>query len=101
MTRSIPVVLLSLLSAGVLMFGAPKPASAAAYVQCAKAVTDANDMIELIGSLPEAEATAALAAVGKTEYGKVVLSIAADAAKSGNRREYLRAWHSACLKLTS
>lgn len=101
MTRSIHVVLLSLLSAGVLMFCAPKPASAAAYVPCAKVVTDANNMIEFIGSLPEAEATAALAAVSKTEYGKVVLSIAADAAKSGNRREYLRAWNSACLKLTS
>lgn len=101
MTRSINMVLLSLLSAGVLMLCAPKPASAAAYVPCAKAVTDANNMIEFIGSLPEAEAAAALAAVSKTEYGKVVLSLAADAAKSGNRREYLRAWNSACLKLTS
>ena len=101
MTRSIHVVLLSLLSAGVLTFCAPKPAHAAAYVPCAQAVTDANNLIEFIGSLPEAEATAAIAAVSKTEYGKVVLSIATDAAKSGNRREYLRAWNSACLKLTS
>ena len=101
MIRTIPVVLLSLLSAGVLTFCAPNPAHAAAYVPCAKAVTDANNLIEFIGSLPEAEATYAIASVSKTEYGKVVLSIAADAAKSGNRREYLRAWHSACLKLTA
>lgn len=101
MTRPIHIVLLSLLSAGVLTFCAPKPASAAAYVPCAKAVTDANNLIEFIGSLPEAEATAALTAVSKTEYGKVLLSIATDAAKSGNRREYIRAWHSACLKLSS
>ena len=101
MIRTIPVVLLSLLSAGVLAFCAPAPAHAAAYVPCAKAVADADLMIEFIGSLPEAEATAAIAAVSKTEYGRAVLSIAADAAKSGNRREYLRAWHIACLKLTS
>ena len=101
MIRTIPVVLLSLLSAGVLTFCAPAPAHAAAYVPCAKAVTDANNLIEFIGSLPEAEATAAVAAVSKTEYGKVVLSIATDAAKSGDRRAYLRAWHSACLKLTA
>ena len=101
MTRSIHIVLLSLLSAGVLTFCAPPPARAAAYVPCAQAVTDANNLIEFIGSLPEAEATAAIVAVSKTEYGSVVLSIATDAAKSGDRREYLRTWHSACLKLTS
>ena len=101
MIRTIHIVLLSLLSAGVLTFCAPHPAHATAYVPCAQAVTDANNLIEFIGSLPEAEATAAIAAVSTTEYGKVVLSIAADAAKSGDRRAYLRAWHSACLKLTA
>ena len=101
MIRTIPVVLLSLLSAGVLTFCAPKPAHAATYVPCAQVVTDANNMVEFIGSLPAAEATAAVAIVSKTEYGKLVLSVAADAAKSGNRREYLRAWHIACIKLTA
>lgn len=100
MIRTIPVVLLSLLSAGVLTFCAPAPAHAAAYVPCAKAVADADLMIEYIGGLPEQEAVSAIAAISKTEYGKVVLSIANDAAKSGDRRAYLRAWHSACLKLT-
>ena len=101
MIRTIPVVLLSLLNAGVLTFCAPAPAYAAAYVPCAKAVADADLMIEYIGGLPEKEAVAAIAAISKTEYGKVVLSIAADAAKSGDRRAYLSAWHSACLKLTA
>ena len=99
MIRTIPVVLLSLLSAGVLTFCAPAPAYAAAYVPCAKAVADADLMIEYIGGLPEKEAVAAIAAISKTEYGKVVLSIATDAAKSGDRRACLSAWHSACLKL--
>ena len=101
MIRTIPVVLLPLLSAWVLTFCAPAPAHAAAYVPCAKAVAEADLMIEYIGSLPEAEAIAAIAAVSKTEYGRVILSIATDAAKSGDRRAYLRAWHSACLKLTA
>ena len=73
----------------------------AAYVPCAKAVADADLMIEYIGGLLEKEAVAAIAAISKTEYGKVVLSIATDAAKSGDRRAYLSAWHSACLKLTA
>ena len=101
MIRRIRIALLSLLSAGILAFCSAQPAHAAAYVPCAQAVKDANNLIEFIGSLQEAEATAAIAAVSKTEYGRVVLSIATDAAKSGNRREYLRAWHSACLKLTA
>ena len=101
MIRTIHVVLLSLLSAVILTFCAPAPAYAAAYVPCAKAVADADLMIEYIGGLPEKEAVAAIAAISKTEYGKVVLSIATDAAKSGDRRAYLSAWHSACLKLTA
>ena len=101
MTRYLNITIISLLCAGVLTFCTVQPARAAAYVPCAQAVTDANNLIEFIGSLPEAEATAAIAAVSKTEYGKVVLSIATDAAKSGDRRAYLRAWHSACLKLTA
>lgn len=102
MIRTIPVVLLSLLSAGVLTFCAPPaPAHAAAYVPCAKAVADADLMIEYIGGLSEQEAVTAITAISKTEYGQVVLSIATDAAKSGDRRAYLRAWHSACLKLTA
>ena len=101
MIRYFPMLLLSLLSAVVLTFCAPAPAHAAAYVPCAKAVADADLMIEYIGSLSEAEAVSAIAAVSKTEYGRVILSIANDAAKSGDRREYLRAWHSACLKLTA
>ena len=101
MIRTIPVVLLSLLSACVLTFCAPAPAHAAAYVPCAKAVADADLMIEYVGGLPEQAAVAAIAAISKTEYGAVVLSIATDAAKSGDRHAYLRAWHSACLKLTA
>lgn len=101
MTRYFPTMLLSLLCAGILTFCAPAPAHASAYVPCAKAVADADLMIEYIGSLPEAEAVAAIAAVSKTEYGRVILSIANDAAKSDDRRAYLRAWHSACLKLTA
>ncbi len=101
MIRRIRIALMSLLSAGVLTFCAHAPAHAAVYVPCAKAVADADLMIEYIGGLSEKEAVAAVAAVSKTEYGRVILSIAADAAKSGDRRAYLRAWHSACLKLTT
>jgi len=101
MIRYFPTVLLPLLCAGILTFCAPAPAHAAAYVPCAKAVADADLMIEYIGGLSEQEAVTAITAISKTEYGKVVLSIATDAAKSGDRRAYLRAWHSACLKLTA
>jgi hypothetical protein len=99
--RYINVTIIALLSAGLLTFCAPHPAHAATYVPCAEAIADADKLIEFIGGLTEEEGAAAIDRVSKTEYGRVVLSLAASAAKSGDHRAYLRAWHSACLKLTA
>ena len=101
MNRFFPVGLLSLLMAGLVACCAPQPAHAAPYIPCAQAAADANLVIEVIGGLPEKEAIAVIAKISETEYGRVVLSIANDAANSGDRRTYLRAWRSACLKLTT
>ena len=101
MNRFFPVGLLSLLVAGLVAFCVPQPAHAASYIPCAQAAADANLVIEVVGGLPEKEAVAAIAKISETEYGRVVMSIAFDAAQSGDRRTYLRAWRSACLKLTT
>lgn len=109
MTRFFPVGLLSplapplvaVLAAGLAACCAPQPVYAASYVPCAQAAADANLVIEVVGGLPEKEAIAVIAKISETEYGRVVVSIAKDAAQSGDRRTYLRAWRSACLKLTT
>lgn len=97
MTRFFPACLLSLLAACC----APQPAYASSYIPCAQAAADANLVIEVVGGLPEKEAVAVIAKISETEYGRVVVSLATDAAASGDRRTYLRAWRSACLKLTT
>ena len=101
MTRTINVMLLSPLSAGVLTFCAPQPAHAAEYVACARAAQDANTLYNLMQVVPVDEGVVLIAKMRKTEYGKLVVDVAVAAAKSGGVEEYIRKWHNACLKLTT
>lgn len=50
MIRTIPVVLLSMLSAGVLAFCAPRPAAAqgkGTFIPCAQLAKDANTLVKV------------------------------------------------------
>ena len=101
MTRTIHVMLLSLLSAGVLTFCAPQPAHATEYVACANVAQDANTLYNLMQVAPVEEGVSLIAEMRKTKYGKVVVDVAVAAAKSGDVKEYIRKWHTTCLKLTT
>lgn len=90
-----------LLASGLLAFCAPKPAYAAEYVACANVARDANTLFNLMQVVTIEEGTVLIAKMRKTEYGKVVVDVAVDAAKSGDVKKYIRAWHNACLKFTT
>ena len=102
MKRSIhPAILACLLCAGILSFCTPTPATAAEYVSCGTVAKDADTLHRLVQIAPPEEAVALIAKMIQTEYGKVVVDVALAAAKSGDTRGYIRAWHTACLKLTT
>lgn len=101
MTRTINVTLLPLLSAGVLAFCAPQPARATEYVACARAAQDANTLYDLVQVVSAKEGAVLIAKMHKTEYGRLVVGVAAAAAESGDVRGYIRQWHNACLKATT
>ena len=102
MKRSIhPAILACLLCAGILSFCTPTPATAAEYVSCDTVAKDAGTLHRLVQIAPPEEAVALIAKMIQTEYGKVVVDVARAAAKSGDTRGYIRAWHTACLKLTT
>lgn len=94
--------------AGIVTFcSPPTPAHAEAvdpapgqYVACNEIVKDASSLLRISRVLPKADTLGLIAALDKTQYGKALLAIAADAASSGDSAEYLRAWHGACLKLS-
>lgn len=107
MIRTIPVVLLSLLSAGVLAFCAPAPAHAqpaksatGQYIDCAQVAADVSLMAKamqaprLIGDSWEAGPHA-------DWYTRVVVSHAVRAVKSNNPAQYVRDLHKACLLETA
>ena len=101
MIRRIRIALMSLLSAGILTFCAPSPATAGEYVDCARVSKDANTLYNLMQVTPTEEGVALIAELRKTSYGRVVVSVAVDAAKSDDAPAHIRAWHTACLKLTT
>ena len=102
MTRSIHIVLLSLLSAGVLTFCAPQPAAAqpaatssGAYINCAQVATDVSLMARAmkLGLMSTSWQTAAA-----TEwYTRVVVAHANKALRTDNPAQYVRDLHKACL----
>ena len=106
MIRTIPVVLLSLLSAGVLTFCAPQPAAAqpaatssGAYVNCAQVAADVSLMARAmkLGLMSTAWQTAAA-----TEwYTRVVVAHANKALSTDNPAQYVRDLHKACLLETA
>ena len=106
MTRSIHIVLLSLLSAGVLTFCAPQPAAAqpkatatGAYINCAQVATDASLMARAmkLGLMSTSWESAAA-----TEwYTRVVVAHARKALSTDNPAQYVRDLHKACLLETA
>ena len=106
MIRTIPVVLLSLLSAGVLTFCAPQPAAAqpattssGAYINCAQVATDVSLMARAmkLGLMSTSWQTAAA-----TEwYSRVVVAHANKALSTANPTQYVRDLHKACLLETA
>ena len=107
MTRSIHIVLLSLLSAGVLTFCAPHPAhaqptSAASgqYIDCGKVAADVSLMVRAIEIAPNFAVTAA-ASSNSDGYTKVVAAHALRAIKTSNPAQYVRDLRKACLLETA
>ena len=106
MTRSIPIVLLSLLSAGVLTFCAPQPAAAqpaatssGAYINCAQVATDVSLMarafkLGLMSTSQHSDASAEW-------YTRVVVAHARKALSTDNPTQYVRDLHKACLLETA
>ena len=95
------VLITSLLAASLLAFCAPQPAYAAEYVACARVAQDAGTLHRLAQITPAAEMTSLIDKMLKTEYGKGVVDVAVAAAKSDDAPAHIRAWHTACLKLTT
>ena len=101
MTRSIHIVLLSLLSAGALTFCAPQPAAAqpaatssGAYINCAQVAADVSLMARAmkLGLMSTSWQTAAA-----TEwYTRVVVAHANKALSTDNPTQYVRDLHKAC-----
>ena len=106
MTRSIHIVLLSLLSAGVLTFCAPQPAAAqpaatasGAYINCAQVAADVSLMARAfkLGLMSTSWQTAA--ATGW--YTRVVVAHANKALSTDNPAQYVRDLHKTCLLETA
>ena len=106
MTRSIHIVLLSLLSAGVLTFCAPQPAAAqpaatssGAYINCAQVAADVSLMARAskLGLMSISTQTAA----ATDWYTRVVVAHANKALSTDNPQQYVRALHKACLLETA
>ena len=106
MIRTIPVVLLSLLSAGVLTFCAPQPAAAqpaksatGQYIDCAQAATDVSLMVRAL----KLGIDAATWAAGREAdgYASMVVTHARKALTTDNPAQYVRDLHKACLLETA
>ena len=107
MIRTIPVVLLSLLSAGVLTFCAPHPAHAqpdksatGQYINCAQVAADVSLMAQALkvgGWNGPSSSTAA----ATDWYTRVVVEHAYKALRAPNPAQYVRDLHKACLLGTS
>ena len=93
MIRTIPVVLLSLLSAGVLTFCAPQPAAAAqgTFIPCAQLAKDATTLVKVheLGAKVE---------LPDLDYLRAVVMIAEGAIASGAPAQYIKQFKTACEK---
>ena len=93
MIRTIPVVLLSLLSAGVLTFCAPQPAAAAqgTFIPCAQLAKDATTLVKVhqLGAKVE---------LPDLDYLRAVVMIAEGAIASGAPAQYIKQFKAACEK---
>ena len=106
MIRTIPVVLLSLLSAGLLTFCAPQPAAAqpaksatGQYINCSQVAEDVSLMARAmkLGLMSTSWESAAA-----TEwYTRVVVAHARKALSTDNPAQYVRDLHKACLLETA
>ena len=106
MIRTIPVVLLSLLSAGALTFCAPQPAAAQPaksasgnFVDCGQVAKDVSLMVRAINL--SSSTISSKASMESDWYTRVVIAHAAAAIKSGNQAQYVRDLHKACLLETA
>ena len=93
MIRTIPVVLLSLLSAGVLTFCAPSPAAAAqgTFIPCAQLAKDATTLVKVhqLGAKVE---------LPDLDYLRAAVMIAEGAIASGAPAQYIKQFKTACEK---
>ena len=103
MIRTIPVVLLSLLSAGVLTFCAPAPAHAqpatpatGQYINCAQVAADVSLAARAMKLGHMSWDTAAT-----DWYTRVVVAHARKAVSTDNPAQYVRDLHKACLLETA
>ena len=106
MIRTIPVVLLSLLSAGVLTFCAPQPAAAQSaksatgqYINCAQVAADVSLMARAMKL--GLNATSWSAGHEADWYTRVVVTHARKALTTDNPAQYVRDLHKACLLETA
>ena len=94
MIRTIPVVLLSLLSAGVLAFCAPRPAAAqgkGTFIPCAQLAKDANTLVKV-------HQLGAKVALPDLDYLRAVVMLAENAIASGAPAQYIKQFKTACEK---
>lgn len=106
MTRTIPVVLLSLLSAGILTFCAPHPAAAqpaksatGQYINCAQVAEDVSLMAR---AMKLGLMTTSWSAGDQADwYTRVVVTHARKALTTDNPAQYVRDLHKACLLETA
>ena len=92
MIRTIPVVLLSLLSAGVLAFCAPQPAHAqGTFIPCAQLAKDATTLVKVhqLGAKVE---------LPDLDYLRAVVMLAESAIASGAPAQYIKQFKTACEK---
>ena len=106
MIRTIPVVLLSLLSAGVLTFCAPHPARAqpaksatGQYINCAQVAED----VSLAARAMQLDSRVVSKWAGQESdwYTRVVITHARKALSTDNPAQYVRDLHKACLLETA
>ena len=95
MSRTIPVALLSLLSAGVLTFCAPRPAEAAqgkgTFVPCAQLAKDAT-------TLANVRELGAKVELPDLDYLRAVVMLTESAIASGAPAQYIKQFKTACEK---
>ena len=106
MIRTIPVVLLSLLSAGVLAFCAPHPAHAQPansatrqYINCAQVAADVSLMTRAMKL--GFDSTSWRSGYEADWYTRVVVAHARKALSTDNPAQYVRDMHKACLLETA